>query len=52
MAIYLFHDIKEPLIKSFLNTLSDGFSSVGNDACGFNQRFLKKTKQYEGKRSV
>ena len=30
---------KESLIKSFHDTLSDGFSSVGNDALGFNQRF-------------
>ena len=33
--------LKEPLIKSFLNALSEGFSSVGNDAFGFNQHFLK-----------
>ncbi len=32
--------LKEPLIKSFLDTLSDGFSSVGNDGCAFNQHFL------------
>ena len=35
---------KEPLIKSFLDTFSDGFSSVGNDGCAFNQRFLNETK--------
>lgn len=32
---------KETLIKSFHDTLSDELSSVGNDACGFDQRFLK-----------
>ena len=32
--------LKEPLIKSLHNALSDGFSSVGSDAYGFNQCFL------------
>ena len=36
-----YRDIKEPLIKSLHNALSDGFSSVGSDAYGFNQCFLK-----------
>ncbi|MGN1417633.1 MAG: hypothetical protein ACI4XF_12365 [Oscillospiraceae bacterium] len=31
---------KEPLIKSFHDTLINGFSSVGNDGFAFNQRFL------------
>ncbi len=35
-----FANLKEPLIKSFLDTLSYGFSSVGNDGFAFNQRFL------------
>ena len=31
----------EPLIKSFHDALSNGFSSVGNDGFAFDQRFLK-----------
>ena len=31
----------EPLIKSFHDALSNGFSSVGNDGFAFNQQFLK-----------
>ena len=38
--------LKEPLIKSFHDTLSNGFSSVGNDGFAFNQRFLKSFFQF------
>ncbi|MGN0692738.1 MAG: hypothetical protein ACI4K7_10355, partial [Oscillospiraceae bacterium] len=31
-CVWLTAGVKEPLIKSFLDALSDGFSSVGNDA--------------------
>ncbi|MGN0695802.1 MAG: hypothetical protein ACI4J5_03435 [Oscillospiraceae bacterium] len=34
---------REPLIKSFHDTLSNGFSSVGNDGFAFNQRFPSGT---------
>ena len=37
-----YRNIKEPLIKSLHNALSDGFSSVGSDAYGFNQCFLNE----------
>ena len=40
--------IKEPLIKSLHNALSDGFSSVGSDAYGFNQCFLNNIKKALG----
>ena len=39
---------KEPLIKSFHDTLSNGFSSVGNNGFAFDQRFLNTVKALDG----
>ena len=40
-ALYGVVGIKEPLIKSIIVPLSNGFSRGVIDACGFNQHFLK-----------